>query len=62
MARQDLEPRKIDLDEPEDVRFWTQQYGCTENQLRLAMEAVGPVAQDVREQLAKQAKENLRKA
>lgn len=63
MARQlhAIEPREILLDDPMDVSFWMGQYGCTEDQLRSAVKEVGPVAQDVREQLAKLAKEALKK-
>lgn len=63
MARQlhDPEPREIRLDDPLDVSFWIEQYGCTDDQLRSAVQEVGPVAQDVREQLAKLAKDALKK-
>ena len=57
----DLEPRKIRLDDPTDIRFWIEQYGCTESQLRMAVDAAGPLAQNVREQLAKLAKEALKR-
>lgn len=57
----DPEPRQIRLDEPMDISFWLQQYGCTESQLRMAVDEVGPLAQNVREQLAKLAKEFLKR-
>lgn len=52
--------QRIDLAEPDHVRFWIQHYGCTENELRAAVEAAGTVAQDVREFIAKRAKQALR--
>lgn len=57
----DLEPRQIRLDDPMDISFWIEQYGCTESQLRTAVDSVGPLAQNVREQLAKLAKEALKR-
>jgi hypothetical protein len=62
MARQldDLEPRRVDLDDRSDVGFWTDHYGCTEDRLRLAVKSVGPLAQNVREHIAKLAKEALK--
>ena len=56
----DLEPRQIRLDDPMDISFWIEQYGCTEGQLRMAVDSVGPLAQNVREQIAKLAKEALK--
>lgn len=52
--------KRIDPNSGEDVQFWTAHYGCTEEQLRTAIEAAGPLAQDVREFIAKQAKEALK--
>lgn len=51
---------RIDAGNPEDVELWSRHYGCTEEQLRAAVEAAGPLAQDVREFIAKQAKEALK--
>lgn len=55
----DLKPRQIRLDDPMDISFWIEQSGCTEGQLRMAVDLVGPLPQNVREQLAKVAKEAL---
>ena len=51
---------RIDSGNPEDLERWSRHYGCTEEQLRAAVDAAGPLAQDVREFIAKQAKEALK--
>ena len=43
----------ISLEEPHEVRSWTQSLGCTEQQLRAAVAAVGHSADRVREFLRK---------
>lgn len=48
------------MDDPEDVRYWTGHYGCSEARLAAAVEAAGPLAKDVREYIAKQAKEAMK--
>ena len=52
---------KIRLDDPEDVRTWLDRYGCSEEQLVTAVKAVGPLAPDVREFLALEAKRRLKR-
>jgi len=54
--------QRVHLDDPADVAGWIDRYGCSEDQLRAAVDAVGPVPQDVREHLAKQAKEVIKRA
>jgi len=56
----DATTRRIQMDDPEDVRYWIAHYGCTEAQLAGAVEAAGPLAKDVREYIAKQAKQAMR--
>lgn len=41
------EPDRIDLDDPESVDRWTQELDTTQDQLRDAVRAVGPLAADV---------------
>ena len=48
-----LDRKLIALEEPHEVRSWTQSLGCDEAQLRLAVRAVGNSAERVREFLAK---------
>ncbi|MEJ8850639.1 DUF3606 domain-containing protein [Variovorax rhizosphaerae] len=55
-------PQRIDLEDPSEVASWSDQYGCTEEQLRSAVKAAGAVAQDVREYIAKQAKDAIKRA
>ncbi|MEJ8853629.1 DUF3606 domain-containing protein [Variovorax robiniae] len=55
-------PQRIDLEDPSEVALWSEQYGCTEAQLREAVEAAGPLAQEVREYIAKQAKDAIKRA
>jgi hypothetical protein len=43
-----LDRKLIALNEPHEVRSWTQALGCTEAELRLAVEKVGHSAEQVR--------------
>lgn len=44
---------RINVNEPHELRYWTQALGVTESQLREAVKAVGPAATAVREHLGK---------
>jgi hypothetical protein len=44
---------RINVNEPHELRYWTQALGVTEAQLREAVMAVGPSATAVREHLGK---------
>ena len=44
--------RRIYLHEPDEVRYWTEALGVSEQELRDLVEEVGPMAVDVREALA----------
>ncbi|CAB3820165.1 DUF3606 domain-containing protein [Achromobacter mucicolens] len=44
---------RINVNEPHELRYWTQALGVTEAQLREAVKAVGPSATAVREHLGK---------
>lgn len=46
-----LDRKLIALDEPHEVRSWTESLGCTEEQLRDAVKAVGNSADAVRQHL-----------
>jgi len=53
-ARQKRERARIDLEESQEVvRYWTTALGCTEAQLRAAVNEIGVNAEDVRRQLKK---------
>jgi hypothetical protein len=39
---------RINIEEPHEVRYWTQRLGCTEEELRKAVASAGTVAKDVR--------------
>lgn len=45
--------KRIDLERPEHIRFWTAEFGCTECQLRDAVQAVGDITDDISGYLAK---------
>jgi len=47
-----LDRKLISLEEDYEVRDWTKSLGCTEEQLRAAVKAVGNSAEKVREYLA----------
>lgn len=42
----------INVNEPQDVRYWTERLGCTPSALREAVDEVGPAVEDVEEYLA----------
>ncbi|CAB3846688.1 hypothetical protein LMG26689_01757 [Achromobacter animicus] len=44
---------RINVNEPHELRYWTQALGVSEAQLRDAVKAVGPSATAVREHLRK---------
>ena len=48
-----LDRKLISLDEEHEVRSWTESLGCTPEQLRAAVKAVGNSADAVRAYLAK---------
>ena len=43
----------INVNEPHEVRYWTQRLGCSEQQLREAVAKAGAMAKDVRAILAR---------
>jgi hypothetical protein len=45
---------RIDMNDPDEVRNWTQSLGVSKEELQRAVAAVGPVANTVREHLGKQ--------
>ena len=38
---------RVNINETYEVRHWTEKFGCTEQQLRAAVKAVGVMAKDV---------------
>lgn len=44
---------RVNVNEPHEVRYWTEKFGCTEEQLRAAVGRVGVMARDVEEALGK---------
>lgn len=48
-----LDAKRIDINDSYEVRNWTQSLGCTETQLRAAVQAVGTSGKAVREHLKK---------
>lgn len=46
------DPDRISLSEDYEVRYWTQALGVSADDLRAAVDAVGPMAEDVRNHLA----------
>lgn len=47
---------RINVNEPHEVAYWTKALGVTKQELEAAVKAVGVMAKDVREHLAKQKK------
>jgi len=48
-----LDRKLIALEQPHELRNWCQSLGCTEEQLRAAVKAVGNSAEKVREYLGR---------
>jgi Protein of unknown function (DUF3606) len=44
---------RVNVNEPWEMKWWCNQFGCTEAQLREAVRAVGVMADDVRRYLRK---------
>lgn len=44
---------RINVNEPWEVRYWTAELGCSEDALRAAVDAVGPMRDDVARHLAR---------
>lgn len=49
--RGDVDRERISLTARHEVRYWTQALGCSEHDLRVAVQHVGDRAADVREAL-----------
>lgn len=45
---------KIDVRDAWELRWWCRQFGCTEPQLRAAIEAIGAIAGNVRKYLTRE--------
>jgi AraC-like DNA-binding protein len=43
---------RVNLEEAWEIRFWSREFGCSESELRSAVERVGDAAGDVRARLA----------
>jgi hypothetical protein len=39
---------RIDVNQPHEIRYWTQRLGCSEQELRAAVARAGVMADDVR--------------
>jgi len=43
---------RIDLDQEQEVRYWSNKFGVTEEEIRQAVKSAGPMVKDVRARLA----------
>ena len=50
---QPLDAKRINLNEPYEVNYWTNKFGVSETQLKAAVAAVGTYADDVKKKLGK---------
>jgi hypothetical protein len=46
-------PRRIDLNDPDDVRLWCRELGVAPVELYFVVAVVGPVVDDVKQELAR---------
>lgn len=44
---------RINVNQPYEVQYWTKELRCTEQQLRDAVKAVGPMVKDVKRHLGR---------
>ena len=44
---------RINVHEEYEVRYWTEKFGCTEEELKTAVKKVGVMAKDVEKELKK---------
>jgi hypothetical protein len=51
--RQPEDPRKININQDWEVKEWTKQLGVSEEKLKAAVKAVGPLVTDVKKHLKK---------
>lgn len=51
--RQPEDPKKINVNQAHEVRYWTEKLGVSEARLRLAVSKVGVMVADVRAWLAR---------
>jgi hypothetical protein len=42
---------RINMSQEHEVRYWTEKLGCTADELRAAVEAVGPMAEAVEQRV-----------
>ncbi|SFM88999.1 DUF3606 domain-containing protein [Variovorax sp. OV329] len=47
------ERTQVNLGDPEDVRYWTERFGVSEDDLRAAVEGAGPSGEAVAKRLEK---------
>ena len=46
---------RINIEQPHEVRYWSQKLGVTEHELRRVVEQVGPMSHKVEERLSRKA-------
>lgn len=51
--RGDAGRRRIDIDDENDLRYWSEAFGITPDRLRVVVGKVGPMADRVREEIRK---------
>jgi len=49
--RRPLDNKRVDINDPQEVRNWCNALGCTENELGQAVQAVGTSAEAVKDYL-----------
>jgi hypothetical protein len=49
----EADERRIDVERANELRYWSEHFGVTEEEIRQAVKAVGPKLDDVRQRLAR---------
>jgi hypothetical protein len=50
-ARGQQDRTRINVNQEHELRYWTEKFGCTADELRAAVSAVGPMAEAVEQQV-----------
>jgi len=59
-SREPADRSLVNVDEPSEIKYWRKEYGCTEQQLRQAVLAVGVSAARVKQYFRNQSRPNKR--
>jgi len=59
-SREPADHSRVNTNDPAEVKYWRRQYGCTEQQLRQAVSAVGESPAKIRQYFKNKSRPNQR--